>query len=496
MGRRLVFVMALGMSAAAFAPDAQSVSTFTRDGPKTWDDRAIAALEVPLARPAASPRHIPASYYYRIPVRPIFKSYPLYAPGREPAGYFDSLRSKEPEELLADMSSLKTEDDWIRAGEIVFDAPLSYLPAQPFRDARFVARVGMPIAGDGTIPFLRYFVTRRGDVRVGTLACGVCHTRLMADGRVVKGAQGNFPFDRMLAAAIESSPNPSVEIGRHTEQSLFGVPWLPDRFATRSIASILADHDAVPPGVIARHRTEVVSPVQVPDLIGVKDRTYLDHTGLQRHRGPVDLMRYAALNQGADDLASFAGFVPAAADFKTRPDPATEERYSDDQLYALALFVYSLEPPPNPNAFDASAARGQAVFEQSGCARCHTPPLYTSNTLTPAAGFKIPKAHLAQYDITPVVVGTDPRLAMTTRRGTGYYKVPSLKGVWYRGPFEHNGSIATLEDWFDAHRLDDDYVPTGFKGAGVTSRAVPGHRFGLTLRPEDKAALIAFLKTL
>jgi hypothetical protein len=45
---------------------------------------------------------------------------------------------------------------------------------------------------------------------------------------------------------------------------------------------------------------------------------------------------------------------------------------------------------------------------------------------------------------------------METRRGTGYYKVPSLRGVWYRGPFEHNGSVATLEDWFDPSRLRDD----------------------------------------
>lgn len=29
---------------------------------------------------------------------------------------------------------------------------------------------------------------------------------------------------------------------------------------------------------------------------------------------------------------------------------------------------------------------------------------------------------------------------------------------------EHNGSIATLEDWFDPARLEDDYVPTGFVG--------------------------------
>ena len=85
---------------------------------------------------------------------------------------------------------------------------------------------------------------------------------------------------------------------------------------------------------------------------------------------------------------------------------------------------------------------------------------------------------------------------MRTRRGTGYYKVPSLKGVWYRGPFEHSGSVATLEDWFDPRRLRDDYVPTGFKGHGVKTRAVKGHEFGLKLSPADKAALIAFLKTL
>jgi hypothetical protein len=71
-----------------------------------------------------------------------------------------------------------------------------------------------------------------------------------------------------------------------------------------------------------------------------------------------------------------------------------------------------------------------------------------------------------------------------------------LKGVWYRGPFVHNGSVATLEDWFDPRRLRDDYVPTGFRGYGVTARAVKGHPFGLDLSGEDRKALIAFLKTL
>jgi hypothetical protein len=94
-------------------------------------------------------------------------------------------------------------------------------------------------------------------------------------------------------------------------------------------------------------------------------------------------------------------------------------------------------------------------------------------------------------------VNTDPSLAMRTRKGTGLYKIPSLQGVWYRGIFEHSGSVTTLEDWFDPKRLNPDYVPNGWKGPpGTTARAVKGHDFGLDLADDDRADLIAFLKTL
>jgi hypothetical protein len=61
-------------------PSAQS------DVPRTWDDTQIARHQIPLARASASPKHVSADYYYRVPVRPIYKSYPVYAPGREPSG--------------------------------------------------------------------------------------------------------------------------------------------------------------------------------------------------------------------------------------------------------------------------------------------------------------------------------------------------------------------------------------------------------------------------
>ena len=62
----------------------------------------------------------------------------------------------------------------------------------------------------------------------------------------------------------------------------------------------------------------------------------------------------------------------------------------------------------NPNRFDARAARGKRLFEQEGCGQCHTPPLYTSNKLTPAVGFTIPGDHRERNEILPVTVGTDP----------------------------------------------------------------------------------------
>jgi hypothetical protein len=262
--------------------------------------------------------------------------------------------------------------------------------------------------------------------------------------------------------------------------------------------------ETIPPGVQARTGTSLFYPPQVPDLIGVEARHYLDHTGLVRQRTIGDLMRYAALNQGIDRLSRFGEFQPAAIAFSSTSlvDPARlpaakfSARYSDEQLYALALYLYSLRPPPNPNKFDKTAALGERVFHREGCGVCHTPPLYTNNKLTPAGDFQPPEAHLEVYEILPVRVGTDPNLALNTRRGTGYYKVPSLRGVWYRGPFEHNGSVATLEDWFDIRRLGEDYVPTGFVGYGRKTRAIKGHEYGLRLPVADKGALIAFLRTL
>ena len=252
--------------------------------------------------------------------------------------------------------------------------------------------------------------------------------------------------------------------------SQFEMPWLPDdpnrRARTMSLEDLIAAGEAIPPGVTARANTSMFVPPQIPDLIGVSERRYLDHTGLVRHRGIADLMRYSSLAQDVFSLDRYGDAPP-------RQGHAT--RYSDAQLYALALYVYSLRPPENPNRFDAAAAKGKKIFERESCSHCHTPPLYTNNKLIPVEGFEA-----RGEDVMETRIGVDPRYTLETHKGTGYYKVPSLKGVWYRGPFEHNGKAATLEDWFDANRLTK----------------IKGHPFGLNLTAEEKQSLIKFLRTL
>ena len=424
----------------------------------------------------------------------------MYAPGRAPAGYLEKLKRLGPQ-LAFDPVRLKTKEDWIRAGEIVFDAPTTYgtdVNMEDVANPEWYAATGVPIARDGTIPWVRYVIRGTGNVEVGNLSCGFCHTRVLPDGSVAKTAQSNFSFDKAIAFRDRRRGIP--EEVRNNWLGLFTVQWVPEmqrRLEQAPLEEILAAHEAIPPGVFARNRSSPFYPPALPDLIGVANRRYLDRTGSTRQRSMTDLMRYASLAQGVEFLSSFGGFIPSGEEkFSKLPPPETQERFSDEQLYALALYIYSLQPPPNPNRLDTTAQAGRKVFELEGCAGCHTPPHYTNNKLLPVRGFRVPPEHLSRYDILNVPIDTDPRLTLQTRRGTGYYKVPSLRGVWYRSAFEHNGSVATLEDWFDESRLRDDYVPTGFAGYGVKTRAVKGHEFGLKLTAGDKKALIAFLKTL
>jgi mono/diheme cytochrome c family protein len=139
----------------------------------------------------------------------------------------------------------------------------------------------------------------------------------------------------------------------------------------------------------------------------------------------------------------------------------------------LAVYLWSLSddlPLRSPASEDE--LRGEQSFAAT-CAGCHVPPGYAGSP------------------VTIETVGTDPIAGRSEERGTGQYRVPSLRGVSTRGPLLHDGSLRGLEPMFDPTRVTDGYA-NGRLGPGP----VQGHRFGLDLGAADRAALVAFVRTL
>ena len=456
--------------------------------PKAWDDSETTSFELPLARADRSPRYPAAAEYYAMPIREVYRTYPFYVAGKEPPGYFESLLQKEPE-LLFDPSKLKTEEDWIRAGELVFDSPIVRPAADETRHQRYLRHsIEAPPTEptkDGIIPGWYYVVPKKGVVQLGFGACSECHTRRMPDGSFAKGAQSNFAMSRGVVWR-QTHPGPPNPSGWKLREF---APWASDQedWERATGDDLLRWFLQIPPGVQNREGASLRHPVKIPALYGLDKLRYLDATGLGRNRDIGDMMRYVIVNQ---DLISFAQY----GDYEPRPTPQDgKTRYSNEQLYALSLYLYTLKPPMNPNGMTAEGRRGEAIFAHQGCGGCHPAPLYTNNKLSPTAGFEVPGALRKTEAILEVSVGTDPGLALQTRRGTGFYKVPSLRGVWMRSAFGHEGSAASLDEWFDPARLREDYEPKGFhRGTGP----IQGHEFGIGLPAADRRALIAFLKTL
>ena len=465
-------------------------------------------MHLPFPDTSVKTNPISEEYYYQLPERVAYKTYPFYMPGKEPKGYYEWLRKQEPE-IIFNPTDLKTDSDWIKAGEIIYDLPIN----SQVMDSAFLALLpdlgkhwskgGYPTTPEGVLPFLSIVVREKGRIEMGLGSCGTCHTKVMPDGEVLKGGQGNFEARKfntsLLRIEYKKLPDSVLRIRvKSIIDRVFTAPWISHenqvRVQNMSVDEWINNLD-VSVGVFNRPGTSFGYPVSVPDLFNLKDRKYFDRTGQLSQHDIGDLMRYSALNQGINLLHDYNGFTPSPR--PADPKKSTIMRYTDEQLFALANYIYALKPPKNPIIYPrALLSKGEVIFKEQGCVTCHTPPLYSNNKLTPVDDFVPPKDHFKKYNIFDISVGTDPVLALYTRKGTGYYKVPSLVGAWNRTAFLHGGNLANLEDLFDPKRLQPDYTPTGYMPPWLTHMAVPGHPFGMELSEKDKGALVAFIKSL
>ena len=225
-----------------------------------------------------------------------------------------------------------------------------------------------------------------------------------------------------------------------------------------------------------------------------------------------------------------------SASFGTGATPPTLDEKS---LARMRDYLMTATPPAWPYGVDtAKAARGQKIY-QATCAKCHG----QSGTdfsgeyvgkVTPIDKIRTDRHRLDSYSETLCVnqnllYAGYPEQGFPARfshfhKTNGYANMP-LDGLWLRGPYLHNGSVPTLRGLLEPsvrrpkvfYRGYDviDRTNVGFissvaeekgkkyfkydtdekKFPGNGNHGHEGPEYGTSLSPQDKDALVEYLKT-
>lgn len=300
----------------------------------------------------------------------------------------------------------------------------------------------IPVAG-GSAPLYRNFFL------AGNSVGGETEGAFEDDQLVAR----NFSYEREIREAI---PQGAQIVAQRNTPPLFGTGL----FALIPAQDILANRD----------------PADL-DADGIRGRINLDgidvgrwgfkaQTGvLERFiRGPI----FNHMGITSDPLPALAQVVAEdvpTVDDDGRPDP----ELSEAELRAILKFLDCLAPPP-PEPRDATALRGQVVFDQINCSGCHIPNLITDGE--PLFAY----TDLLLHDMGPELADG---IEMGSASGSDFRTQP-LWGVRHTAPFLHDGRADTLREAIEMHG-----------GEATQSRDMFN-----ALSEADKAALIAFLETL
>ena len=235
-----------------------------------------------------------------------------------------------------------------------------------------------------------------------------------------------------------------------------------------------------PRHVRARERQPVLLHENPRPSESLRYSRYVDATATHRLRGPEDVARYAALgNRRGIQWTS----VPTGS--SQTLNVACASVYADETLYAIGVYLMSLEAPKKPpNEAPARSAleRGERIFRNEGCRLLsYAAGVYQRQARYPRRGFDPFEGHPNRNDTLNETARLRTYRAPRSERGRGegLGKVPSLRGLWYRRLLLHDGSLTRLEELLDPARLDPAVRAKGLEpprsdqARGSGSRAGP-----------------------
>ncbi len=195
-----------------------------------------------------------------------------------------------------------------------------------------------------------------------------------------------------------------------------------------------------------------------------------------------------------------------------------------DRLKRIEDWLLDFKAPAYPYPINQSLViRGEALYKQ-GCASCHEFNGAQVGHVTPISEIGTDPHRLDSYTYTlssnqNLLYAGYPWRFSHFRKTDGYANMP-LDGIWLRAPYLHNGSVPTLRDLLEPPEKRPKEFYRGYdvydqKNLGFISN-VPaegahqffrydttlpgnnnsGHLYGTDLSPEDKEALVEYMKGL
>ena len=394
---------------------------------------------------------------------------------------------------------------------------------------------GEPLPGregkNATVPYNWTVHVAASGAEIVSLNCLECHAGEWNGELVVGLGKADVDYTADASESIGAITVPDLPIAGLEELARFVERYrvIGPAIVMYTVGTNPADEVAV---VLANHRDretlawldepqqelpDLVAPVDTPPWWRVKKKHGLFYNGMARgdHRG--SMMFASSL---CTDTVEEANSILA---------------YFNN----VRAYIDSIEAPPYPFAIDeVLASEGEAVFG-AYCAGCHgTYGETDADDTYPNLVFPLD------------LIGTDPLVAQSAAasplvewfNGSMYgevtqlvvddpligYTAPPLDAVWATGPFLHNGSVPTIELVLDSSarpkwwkRIDYDSANFDDVGLGWPFVEVPyswddapadvqkhvydttklghtnvGHTFGDLLTPEERRAVLEYLKTI
>lgn len=242
----------------------------------------------------------------------------------------------------------------------------------------------------------------------------------------------------------------SGEFTRRHSMPLFNLAWKQSFFWDGRVESL---------------REQVLHPIVHPDEMGsslpeLSERLAEEGRYTQRFAAAFGS---GEINETTISLALEAFLLTLISD-NSKFDQAMRQKVELSAAEQRGFELFMTEFDPRTDQFGAD------------CFHCHGGPLFTDNT----------------FHNNGLAMSSDRGLAEFTGKDSdvGKFITPSLRNVALTAPYMHDGSIETLEEVIE-------HYMSGIHASATLAPSIAKHpEGGLPLSDEDKAALVAFLKTL